>query len=87
VIKNNPTTPAVFLLAEWSVTTSAYAKYANRPYIDTPRGKENIPVSRELRALKEHKASEDRRTALPVQRRHPETLLRGNHTGNKAVAK
>jgi hypothetical protein len=39
VNKSDSITPTVFLLAEWSVTTSAYAKYANRPYTDTPRSR------------------------------------------------
>lgn len=28
-----------FLLAAWSVTTSAYAQYNFRPYTDTPRSR------------------------------------------------
>lgn len=37
--ESNPTTPAVFLLAEWSVTTPAYIRYGSKPYEDTPRSR------------------------------------------------
>jgi DnaJ-class molecular chaperone len=52
VNNSNPTTPAVFLLAEWSVTTSAYAKYANKPYKDTPRSRWEASKAAAVKAAK-----------------------------------